>query len=135
MNLAKKAVIFNLTLFPGWGQIFLRNYKKGIAIIIAVLAGISSLVWSIVEATIAILKTSPLKKGDVTFEAVVKVAFNAIKSLENSYLTLILLSIVSLWVFSIIDAYVTGKKQQSVIQDFAEKSDASDQQSTSPDSN
>jgi hypothetical protein len=40
MNLAIKGALYNALIFPGWGQIYLKNYKKGIFIIIAIVAGI-----------------------------------------------------------------------------------------------
>lgn len=116
MNPAKKAALFNLLLFPGWGQIYLKRYKKGIAIIFTFIAAILFVLWSIVQATIAFLKISPFKKGTVTFEAVIKLTVNSIKSLNLTYFSLFLFLVVLLWAFSIIDAYQTGKKLQSVIQ-------------------
>ena len=113
MNLATKAALFNTLLFPGWGQIYLNKYKKGISMIIATIAGISSILWSVVQTTINILKIAPFKKGTVTFIAVVQLAINAIKALNLSYLFLILLSMILLWIFSIIDAYMLGKKEMA----------------------
>ena len=113
MNIASKAALFNALLFPGWGQIYLKKYKKGILIIIATIAGISSILWSVVQTTINILKIAPFKKGTVTFIAVVQLAINAIKALNLSYLFLILLSMILLWIFSIIDAYMLGKKEMA----------------------
>jgi len=111
MNIASKAALLNALLFPGWGQIYLRNYKKGILIIIASLAGVVSILLSVVQTTIAILKIAPFKKGTVTFIAVIQLTINAIKALDLSYLFLILLSMILLWIFSIIDAYIVGKKE------------------------
>jgi hypothetical protein len=111
MNLATKAALFNALLFPGWGQIYLKKYKKGILIIIAIIAGVSSILWSVVQTTKNILKIAPFKKGTVNFSAVVNLAIDAIKALNLSYLFLILLSMILLWVFSIIDAYISGKKE------------------------
>ena len=113
MNIASKAALFNALLFPGWGQIYLKKYKKGILIIIATIAGISSILWSVVQTTINILKIAPFKKGTVTFSAVIQLTINAIKALNSSYLFLILLSMILLWIFSIIDAYMTGKKEMA----------------------
>jgi len=113
MNIATKAALFNTLLFPGWGQIYLRNYKKGVLIIIASLAGVVSILLSVVQTTIAILKIAPLKKGTVTFEAVVKLAIDSIKALNVSYLFLILFSMILLWIISIIDAYMVGKKEMA----------------------
>ena len=62
MNLATKAALYNALIFPGWGQIYLKKYKKGILIITATIAGVSSILWSVVQATISILKIAPFKK-------------------------------------------------------------------------
>jgi hypothetical protein len=113
MNLATKAALFNTLLFPGWGQIYLNKYKKGISMIIATIAGVLSIIWSVIQTTINILKIAPFKKGTVTFIAVVQLAINAIKALNLSYLFLILLSMILLWIFSIIDAYMLGKKEMA----------------------
>ena len=113
MNLATKAALFNALLFPGWGQIYLRNYKKGILIIIAIIAGVLSMILSVIQTTINILKIAPFKKGTVTFNAVIQLTINAIKALNLSYLYLILSFMILLWIFSIIDAYISGKKEMA----------------------
>jgi hypothetical protein len=126
MNLAIKGALLNTLLLPGWGQIYLRNYKKGILIIIATLAGVVSILLSVIQTTTALLKAVPLKKGTITFIAVVQTAINAIKALNYSYLFLILLSMILLWIFSIIDAYQIGKKE------MIKANTSSDQQSAFP---
>jgi TM2 domain-containing membrane protein YozV len=113
MNLATKAALFNALLFPGWGQIYLKKYKKGISIIIATIAGVLSIIWSVIQTTINILKIAPFKKGTVTFSAVVQLAIDAIKALNLFYLYLILSFMILLWIFSIIDAYISGKKEMA----------------------
>ena len=113
MTLATKAALYNALLFPGWGQIYLRNYKKGVLIIIASLAGVASILFSVVQTTIAILKIAPFKKGTVTFSAVVRLAIDAIKALNLFYLYLILFFMFLFWIFSIIDAYMVGKKEMA----------------------
>ena len=114
MNIATKATLFNALLFPGWGQLYLKKYKRGLAIILAVVAGISSILWSVVQTTIVLLKATPFKKGTVTFSAVIQLAIDAIKALNLSYLFLILFSMILLWIFSIIDAYISGKKEMAI---------------------
>ena len=111
MNLATKAALFNAILFPGWGQLYLKKYKTGILIIFAIIAGVLSILWSIIQTTIAILKIAPLKKGTVTFFAVVQLSIDAIKALNLFYLYLILFFMILLWIFSIIDAYASGIKE------------------------
>ena len=110
MEKATKAVLFNALLFPGWGQIYLKQYKKGVLIILAITAGTLSILWSVIETTKNILKIAPFKKGTVTFDAVIQLAIDSIKSLNFYYLSFILFFMLLLWVFSIIDSYQEGKQ-------------------------
>jgi len=126
MNSATKASLYNALLFPGWGQIYLKKYKKGILIIISITAGVISILWSVAQATINILKIAPIKKGTVTLIVVVQLAIDAVKALNFFYLSWILFFMILLWILSIIDAYMTGKKEIAKTTNFA------DQQSTSP---
>jgi TM2 domain-containing membrane protein YozV len=111
MNLAMKGALYNALLFPGWGQIYLKKYKKGILIIIAITAGCISILWSVAQTTINILKIAPIKKGTVTFSVIVQLAIDAVKALNLFYLSWILFFMILLWILSIIDAYTSGKKE------------------------
>ncbi|PKN06290.1 MAG: hypothetical protein CVU72_05235, partial [Deltaproteobacteria bacterium HGW-Deltaproteobacteria-7] len=106
MNIATKAALYNALLFPGWGQIYLKDYKKGTAIIVAVIAAILSILFSVIQTTKTLLKISPFKKGTVTLEAVVKLSVTSLKQLNLSYISPLLLFILLLWIFSMIDAYL-----------------------------
>jgi len=115
MNKATKAVLFNALVFPGWGQIYLKQYKKGVLIISAIMAGTLSILWSVIQTTKNFLKITPFKKGTVTFGAVIQLAIDSIKSLNRFHLSLILFFMLLLWIFSLLDSYQSGKKLQSVI--------------------
>jgi len=110
MEKATKAVLFNALLFPGWGQIYLKQYKKGVLIILAITAGTLSILWSVIETTRNILKIVPFKKGTVTFGAVIQLSINSIKSLNFYHLSFILFFMLLLWIFSMIDSYQEGKQ-------------------------
>jgi hypothetical protein len=110
MNSVKKAVLLNALLFPGCGEIYLKKYKTGILIIIATVVGILSILWSVAQSTINILKIAPFKKGTLSFVAVFQLAIDAIKSMNFFYLFLVLFFMFLLWLLSIIDVYLWGKK-------------------------
>ncbi|PKN38200.1 MAG: hypothetical protein CVU62_04905 [Deltaproteobacteria bacterium HGW-Deltaproteobacteria-2] len=110
MKTATKALLFNALLFPGWGQIYLKQYKKGILIISAVMAGTSSILWYVIQTTRDILKITPFKKGTVTFEAVVRLAIKSLAELNLDYILPLLFFMLLLWMFSMIDSYQSGKK-------------------------
>ena len=120
MNSATKAALYNALLFPGWGHIYLKKYKRGIAIIVTILAGMLSICWSIAQVALTILRTKPFKKGTVDINTVFNLAADTIKAIAEqrvatpNYILLILLFIIILWIFSIIDAYRIGKKQRQL---------------------
>lgn len=121
MNLAVKGALFNILLFPGWGQIYLKKYTRGVLIILGILAGVLSIMWSILQETINILKIEPLRKGISTFGALVQLAIDAIKKLNLFYVLLILIFMLLLWIFSVIDAYLLGKKKMAETTAFSDK--------------
>ena len=114
MNEAVKAAIFSAFLFPGWGQVYLKNYKRGIAIIMPVLFCIISLCWIIIRVVTNVIKATPLKKGTIDMQAILKIAADSLKVLNSRYIVFILLPIFVLWIISIIDAYFLGKKQMQI---------------------
>ena len=134
MNKATKAALYNVLLFPGWGQIYLKRYKKGTAIIIAIIAGALSILWSIVQTTTAFLKISPFRKNAVNFDVIVKTAIYSIKHTNRSYLVLMLSLVLLLWISSIVDAYTIGKKQQ-LISPVPDNTDSNSDTDISPVSN
>ncbi|MEN6376032.1 MAG: DUF6677 family protein [Smithella sp.] len=126
MNLATKAALYNALLFPGWGHIYLKKYRRGIVYIVTILAGIFSLCWSIAQVALTILRAKPFKKGAVDINTVFNLSTETIKAITerggatSNYILLILSFIIFLWLFSIIDAYRIGKKQMQINSTSAE---------------
>jgi hypothetical protein len=126
MNLAIRAALYNALLFPGWGHLYLKRYKRGLMFIVPVLAGMLSICWAVIQVAINILKAHPLKKGTVDMTTVVSLSLDSTKAINFNYFSLILSFIVLVWIISIIDAYQLGKKQ------MRELTTSADQQSVSP---
>lgn len=109
MNHATKAALYSALLFPGWGQIYLKHYKRGLVFIIPVLVGTLALAWSVIQVAAGIIKAAPFKKGTVQFVNVIQVTVDAFKKLDFSYFAIMLILIAILWILSIFDAYQLGK--------------------------
>src|ERR1035437_2075275 len=103
MNPATKAALFSALLFPGWGQIYLKKYKRGILMILPVAAGMFCITWAIVQVAITVIKTAPFKTGTGDFSAVVNLTISSIKALDFFYFLFIFLLIFFFWVYSIIE--------------------------------
>jgi hypothetical protein len=111
MKISTKAALYNALLFPGWGHFYLKKYKRGAAIMLPVLVCLVSFCWFIIQVAFDIIKAAPLKKGTVDFQAVLKITAESMKALDSQYMIFLLAVIIILWLFSIIDAYLLGKKQ------------------------
>lgn len=114
MDKAKKAALYSALLFPGWGQFYLRCYKRGLIFFLPVLMGTIALAWSVVRAGSAIIQAAPFKKGTVQVADVIRVSADALKTVDLSYLFLMLLLVAALWILSIVDAYQLGKKMVTI---------------------
>ena len=128
MNKATKAALFSALLFPGWGQFYLKRYKRGLVFIMPVLIGTLALVWAIVQVGITIIKAAPFKKETVQLANVIQVTVDALKTIDFSYFLFVLCLIAALWVLSIIDAYLLGKKMMTAPTTDVRQESTSDQQ-------
>jgi TM2 domain-containing membrane protein YozV len=128
LDKATKAALFSALLFPGWGQFYLKRYKRGLVFIMPVLIGTLALVWAIVQVGITIIKAVPFKKGTVQLANVIQVTVDALKTIDFSYFLFILCLIAALWILSIIDAYLLGKKMMTAPTTDVRQESTSDQQ-------
>lgn len=114
MDKSTKAALYSALLFPGWGQFYLKCYKRGLVFFLPVLMGSIALAWSVVRAGSAIIQAAPFKKGTVQVADIVRVSADALKAVDLSYLLLMLLLVAALWILSIVDAYQLGKKMMTI---------------------
>ncbi len=115
INLATKAALLSALLFSGWGQLFLKKYKRGLAIMLATILGIVLILLNVVQVALTVFKAAPLKKEDVNFSAFIELSINVVKSLNLFQLLIILSILIVLWIFSIVDAYLLGKKEMAKV--------------------
>lgn len=114
MDKGKKAALYSALLFPGWGQFYLKHYKRGLVFFLPVLMGTIALVWAVVRTGYAIIQAAPFKKGTVQAADILRVSADALKAVDLSYFLLMLLLVAALWILSIVDAYQLGKKMTSI---------------------
>ncbi len=128
MDKTTKAALFSAILFPGWGQIYLKRYKRGLVFILPILAAMMMLAWTIIAAGAAIIKTAPFKKGAVQVSDVLSVTVRAFQSIDLMFFLLMIALLLFLWLLSIVDAYQLGKKLSLAPTTAADQESTSDQQ-------
>lgn len=127
MDKAKKAALYSALLFPGWGQIYLKYYKRGLVFIVTILAGTLSLAMAVIVSGHAIIKAAPFKQGTVQFADVIRVCIKSFQAIDLKLFLLMITLLLVLWILSIVDAYLLGKKLSSAPTIAADPGSTSDQ--------
>ena len=111
MNNAIKGALLSGLVFPGLGQLVLRQYRKGLLIMLAVLTSLSVIVIKAVRIARDILETVELQGDAIDMTAIQDAATRG--SLESGSITLnlLLIFVITCWIAATLDAYRTGRKQ------------------------
>lgn len=108
MKSAVKAALLSGIVFPGLGQLYLKRYKRGLAILIAVLLCLGIIIGTVVASALESLKAIERGGGIADMETVSNLA--RIDSVHSAIdINFILLFVLCCWVFSVVDAYRIGK--------------------------
>jgi hypothetical protein len=105
---AVKAALLSGIVFPGLGQLYLKRYKRGLAILIAVLLCLGIIIGTVVASALESLKAIERGGGIADMETVSNLA--RIDSVHSAIdINFILLFVLCCWVFSVVDAYRIGR--------------------------
>jgi hypothetical protein len=108
------------------GQIYLKRYKRGLAILIPVVLGFVIIVGKVIASAMESLEAIQSGGGIADMETISNLA--SIDSARSGiYLRLILLFVVCCWLFSVADAYKIGKRSLPGIDDEKELPAKTDQ--------
>lgn len=106
-----KAVILSGLGFPGLGQIVLKYYVRGIALVLATLAGVVVFIVQTVGLALSIIEKISAEGGMVDMATITDAANQAVGNIDNRVLKYSVLFIIICWVIGIIDAYIVGRKK------------------------
>ena len=110
MKNAIKGMLLSGLVLPGLGQVVLKSYKRGIALMLIVLIAFIAIVVSAARQAIVVLEKVASEGGAVDMESISHAASQATTSGDHMLYNLALLLILVCWLVGIVDAYITGKK-------------------------
>jgi TM2 domain-containing membrane protein YozV len=111
MKASMKAALWSALVFPGTGQMYLKRYVRGLSLMVVALTGLGVLIAQAVTVALRVLDTIQLQGGPLDINAITnRVAASSTASGEW-YSPLIVPMIVVCWIYSVIDAYLLGKKK------------------------
>jgi len=111
MNNSLKGAFLSGLIFPGLGQIVLKHYKRGVVIMLTVLAGMSVVVAKAVQHALTILEKIESEGGAISMSTISNAATQASITSGNLMFNLILLLVTLCWIIGVVDAYRIGKKK------------------------
>ncbi len=111
MNNSLKGAFLSGLIFPGLGQVVLKHYKRGAAIMLTVFVSLSVVVVKAVQHALAILEKIELEGGTINMSTISNAATQASTTSGNLTFNLVLLLVILCWVIGTVDAYRIGKKK------------------------
>jgi len=111
MNNSLKGALLSGLVFPGLGQVVLKHYKRGIAFMLAVSAGLSVIVVKASQQALAIVEKIQSEGGAIDMNTISKAATQASTTSESFVFNLVLLLIIVCWIIGVVDAYRIGRKK------------------------
>ncbi len=111
MSNSLKAALLSGLVFPGIGQVVLKRYRRGVVLILIVLACFSIVVAKAVQQAFSILKQIELAGGTINVDAILNVATQSSTNSDSIVFNSILLLIIVCWILGVVDAYRIGKKR------------------------
>ena len=110
MSNSLKGALLSGLVFPGLGQVVLKRYKRGVVIMLAVLAGMTVIVVKAVQNALAILEKLEREGGAIDMTAITNAATQASTGSGNLIINLLLLLVFVSWIIGVVDAYRIGRK-------------------------
>ena len=111
MSNSLKAALLSGLVFPGIGQVVLKRYRRGVVLMLIVLACLFIIVAKAVQQAFSILKQIELAGGTINVDAISNAAIQSSTNSGSLLFNSILLLIIVCWILGVVDAYRIGKKR------------------------
>jgi hypothetical protein len=129
MKNAVRGALLSGLVFPGLGQVNLRHYKRGIALILIVSVSLLVIVVKAVLQAFAILEKIGLEGRTIDMTTILNATTQASTPSNTFLYNFLLFLIILCWIIGIVDAYRIGRKRdlevESTRQTSNSKSDSS----------
>ena len=108
MNNSSKGAFYSGLVFPGLGQIILKHYKRGAALMLTVSASILVILIKALQQAFVIMEKIELDGSEIDLSTISNAATQAVTTFESPIFKFLLLVIIFCWIFGIVDAYRIG---------------------------
>ncbi len=111
MNRSLKGALLSGLVFPGLGQVVLGVKKRGWLLILTAVFCLGAIVVSAMQKALVIIEMLAKEGKPLDIESISEAAVNASTTSGTGVFNLFFLVLVLCWLFSIVDAYRIGARQ------------------------
>ena len=111
MKNSLKGALLSGLVFPGLGQVALKHYKRGVALMLTVLICVIAVVVKASQQAVAILERIRSEGGVIDMNTVSNAAAQASTTSASLIINSLLLLIMVCWIIGVVDAYRVGRKK------------------------
>lgn len=111
MKRSLKGALLSGLILPGVGQIWLRRYLRGIALICAVCVSLAAVMFRAAHQAFIILERTEAAGGAVDMVAILDTAKRASSAANDATTRWAMVIMALAWVIGVADAYLTGRKE------------------------
>jgi hypothetical protein len=111
MNHSLRGALLSGLVFPGLGQVKLKHYKRGIALMLIVSVSLLVIAGKAVQQAFSILEKIELEGGAIDLSTILNTATQASTTSDGFLWKVLLLLITLCWIIGVVDAYRIGRKK------------------------
>ena len=115
MKNSVKGALYSGLVFPGAGQVVLKQYRRGVALIVLTAACMAAVIRKALQEAFAVLDMLESGGRAADMGAISDAANSAVTSSDSHLIQILLFLILLCWIFGIVDAYRTGRHIDSKI--------------------
>jgi hypothetical protein len=111
MKKSLKGALLSGLVFPGIGQIALKQNTRGMTLICIILVSLGVMIAKGTQIALGVLQEIESKGGILDMQTISSVSESAVSASDSYIMHGSILLIIFCWIFGMIDAYRIGKKQ------------------------
>jgi hypothetical protein len=110
-----KGALLSGLVFPGLGQLWLRHYTRGIALVIVTTASLAIIVIKAVQQALTLLNRIEAEGGTTDLVAILHYASRVTTASGASLPTPATLVLIGCWTIGVVDAFILGKREDRAV--------------------
>lgn len=122
MRNALKGTLLSGLVFPGLGQVYLKHYKRGIALMLIVSGSVLVIVVKAVLQAFTVLEKIASEGQAIDMSTILNATTQASTTSDSLLYNFLLLLTILCWIIGIVDAYRIGKKRDVEAQSTSQAS-------------